>query len=400
MGIRWRMLGLAFLSQNLALGITFGSYGLLMGDLAEDFAASRSTVSFGLGLITLSMGLVSPLLGRVLDSWSIRNTMIIGALLSALGFQLTAHAGSLGLFLFYFGVVVGVGVTALGILPASKLAANWFPGSTGKALGFVTLPALIALGPPLFGSILADVGWRQLFIIFSYVYLALIPLLFLIKDKPAAAPAAPTSAGLSPALSATSSLRDPRLWALVLIGGVMFPSGVVIVTHIVQHALGQGMELGRASWLLSINGMASVAGGMLFGWLCDRLTPVKALTINLALQATAWTLLLFLTNTAGLTLGVIVIGLCNGGTFAALSALAGRLFGIDRLASSVGQMQLLIIPFTFGAAPLAGYLFDISGSYRPAFALHAGVCLLAALILALRGGRLTRSYQSGQPVPA
>ena len=87
-----------------------------------------------------------------------------------------------------------------------------------------------------------------------------------------------------------------------------------------------------------------------------------------------------------MAVGVAVLGLCAGGAFPALSALAGQIFGAQRVGTVLGQIMLLIIPFNFGAAPLAGYLYDFSGSYFLSFLLQAALCLgaLAGLLVLAR----------------
>lgn len=377
---RWIILCIATLAQNLAIGLTFGTYGLLIGDVATAFSSNRSEVSFGIALVTLVMGLMSPALGYALDRWSIRATMMAGALATSLGFYLASTSGSLGQFLLCFGLVVGFGITALGVLPASKLAANWFPDATGKALGIVSLPILIAIGPPVFSAVVAATGWRELFRYFSLVYLAMVPLLMLVRNRPAASET-PRGADSAPGAVVPwgESLRDGRLWFLVCIAGVMFSGGIALVTHIVQHAVELGVNPTHAALLLSVNGGAALLGAMGFGWVCDRLSPLAGVTINLATQALMWPWLLYQTGLPGLVSAVAVLGLCGGGAHPAVSALVGRVFGAERFGTLMGQITLLVIPFNFGAAPLTGFLYDHFGSYTPAFVLFTGLCLLASL---------------------
>ncbi|WP_157976569.1 MFS transporter [Parahaliea mediterranea] len=391
---RWVILAIATVMQNLAIGLTFGSYGLLIGEISEAFGSSRSQVSLGIACITLVMGVFSPLLGYLLDRYSIRNLMVFGSLTTALGFYLASTTTTLAGFLLCIGLVVGMGITAMGVLPASKLAANWFPESTGKALGFVSLPILIAIGPPLFSAVIAATGWRQLFVYFSLIYLAVLPLLLLVRNQPNAATRQPTAAdaGARPAASTvrwSESLRDGRLWFIVLIAGVMFSGGIMLVTHIVQHAMDLGVAPTRAAILLSVNGTAALVGAMAFGWLCDRLSPAMAVCINLGLQALLWPVLLYQHQLTGLVPAIAVLGLCGGGAHPALSALVGQVFGAERFGTLMGQIALLVIPFNFGAAPLAGLLYDNTGSYTAAFWAYGGMCLAAALFMLLASRRVT-----------
>lgn len=392
---RWGILGIATLAQNLAIGLTFGSYGLLIAEIADTFNSSRSQVALGIALITVVMGLMAPALGYLLDRWSIRNTMIIGALVSAGGFWLAAQASTLATLLICFGIVVGIGITAMGVLPASKLAANWFPGSSGKALGIVSLPVVVALGPPLFARVIEASGWRTLFFDFSLVYLLVIPLLLLVRNRPPrTAENVRSQTGPMPAGAWSDSLLDRRLWVLVMIAGIMFSGGIMLVTHIVQHAIDIGIDTTKASLLLSVNGIAAMGGALTFGWLADRIGPQGAVLVNLLLQAIAWPVLLMQAQFTGLAMTITVLGLCGGGAHPALSALVARVFGAERFGTLMGQITLLVIPFNFGSAPLAGLLYDRTGSYTLAFWCYAGLCVGSAAMMLLIGRQLSSAGQS------
>ena len=55
----WRMVALGFLAQNLALGLTFGSFGVLIKPVAADLDASRGAASLGIALILVLMGIAA-----------------------------------------------------------------------------------------------------------------------------------------------------------------------------------------------------------------------------------------------------------------------------------------------------------------------------------------------------
>ena len=236
-------------------------------------------------------------MGYLLDRWSIRGTMVLGAGLAAAGFQFTARADSLLEFLVGFGVIVGAGASAMGVIPAAKLATNWYPHATGKAIGFVSLPLIVTVAPPLFGLIILDVGWRDLLRGISYVYLLAVPVLLLIRDRPPSTTGAfnapPIAAGsLAVAGAGWRVLADRRLWLMVLVSDTVSSGGIILTTHIVQHALGLNIPLPAASLLLSVSGVASAAGTLLFGWLSDRVSPLGAIGLNVATGALIWPLLI------------------------------------------------------------------------------------------------------------
>src|SRR5512139_2898279 len=114
----WRMLALGFLAQNAAIGLTFGSFGVLIKPIATEWQASRALASFGIAVIMLLMGIAGPVLGALLARYPIRRVMSWGAVLMAAGFTLAAQAREFWVFLLGFGVIGGAGCAALGVIPA------------------------------------------------------------------------------------------------------------------------------------------------------------------------------------------------------------------------------------------------------------------------------------------
>jgi MFS family permease len=139
------------------------------------------------------------------------------------------------------------------------------------------------------------------------------------------------------------------------------------------------MPVTKASLLLSVFGFCAAGGALFYGWLADRLTPVRAILINAMLQVAFWAGIIIIPHYPGLLLLVGALGLCTGGAFPLCSALMGKAFGGQQFGSALGQLMLVITPLNFVAAPLAGYLYDHMGNYHGAFALEALLCLVAAV---------------------
>ena len=86
--------------------------------------------------------------------------MSAGAVLMAAGFAVAARAESFPVFLLGFSVIGGAGCAALGVLPATTLASNWFVARAGLAIGLVNLPLFVTLTPPVVAWIIGAHGWR------------------------------------------------------------------------------------------------------------------------------------------------------------------------------------------------------------------------------------------------
>lgn len=381
-------LTLAFIFQNAAIGLTFGCFGLLIEPISGEFGGGRSIISLSIGSISLVFGLLGPLVGILLDRWSVRHAMLLGCALSSLGFYFSGQSSSALEFLLSFGLLVGAGFTFMGVLPASKLANLWFPKS-GRATGFVNVPLLNALGPPLFSIVLVATGWRDLMQVFGLIMLGLFALCFLIRAPRTAVPnTRPGQAVDTPPADAnatTSPLRDPVFWAVSIAKGLLMSSGIVAITHIVSYAIDNGIEPVQASVLLSMLGIASAMGALLYGWLCDRFPATRVLLVNAALQMACWVLILLNPSMYNLAVVVPALGLCTGGVSAICLTILGRHYPATRFGAAIGKMMFAMIPFTFVAAPIAGALYDWRGNYVAAFILETLLC--GATIVLLLGCR-------------
>ena len=374
-------LAIGFLAQNAAIGLTFGCFGLLVEPVTRELGDSRSLIAFSIGLISLVFGLLGPLTGVLLDRWSVSKTLFIGALIGAAGFYCCARASTVTTFILAFGLLVGAGFTLSGVLPATKLANVWFPGSLGRATGFVNVPLLNGIGPPLFAYLLSRSDWRGLLQGFSLVFVAVALLALLVSVPKRPCVDAPSLRSATPVSAKKPPYQYPVFWIVSLAKGMLMSSGIVIITHLVSYGIDSGMDRAQASLLLSIFGIASALGALLYGWLCDRLTPFTAMLMNGALQSVFWILILLFPGFMPMAILVCGMGLCTGGVSVVAMTLLGRMIPPDRFGVAIGQMMFVMIPFTFFAAPLAGALYDWHGNYRPAFAFEAAVCVFTLIYL-------------------
>jgi MFS family permease len=83
--------------------------------------------------------------------------------------------------------------------------------------------------------------------------------------------------------------------------------------------------------------------------------------------------MLLLTIAAGL-------GLTTGGMNAAVSTALSESFGAENFGHTYGLFVFVNLPFIVGLAPLAGYLFVLTGSYAAPFGGQvAALCVVAAM---------------------
>jgi MFS family permease len=167
---------------------------------------------------------------------------------------------------------------------------------------------------------------------------------------------------------------------VVISGCIMSGGSMMIVTHIAAMAVGWGVDPARASLLVAAVGGVGMVGSPLFGRLADKIGGTSALALSAAAQAVLFALLithppfpLLLAIAAGL-------GLAIGGTNATVGTAFSEGFGAGNFGHTYGLFVFVNLPFIVGVAPLAGYLFVLTGSYALPFAGQAAaLCVVTAI---------------------
>lgn len=373
-----KMLALAFFAQNLALGLTYGTYSAFVSRFVEDFNAPLSLAGSGLAVTALVMGLTSPLSGRLVARLPIAKVMIAGALCMSLGFALMSVASSMTWVLATF-VLTGFGMVILGPIPAMALIANWFQADRGKALGLGMLPLGIFVMPPVAALTIAEWGWRATALVISGVLLLGIPLLLRVRDRPAESDSVQTSTR-TPTAPVATFLLDSRYAILVFAYAIVAGGGSAITAHMIPLGTYMGFEVSRAAVLLSMYGFAAGAGAFLFGWLADRSGGMAALLVNALVHVGSWFLMLSSEQYSTAMVAAALMGLCGGGLTVAISSRLAEMYDPQRFSQALGLALALNMPFTFGAAPLLGWLYDASGTFDVGLTALIAAYLLAAVL--------------------
>jgi cyanate permease len=383
--LAWRMVAVGFVAQNLAIGLSIASFGVVVLAIEQEFHTSRALASLGVALALGVGGAISPLAAGLIERWSIKRTMMLGVVVGSLGYVALALAPTIGFFLAAYALLVGVGALLAGGFSASILVSNWFPGANGRALGVVMIPLGAMLVPLAGAPILEAVGLRRLYLLMAAANLLLLPLLLLVRDRPAEfgdPERQPVELSPPPVIATpmrvAEILRRPQFWLLILGMGLLDGSGMVKISQLVALTAERGFTLHQATLLLSVSGGAGAVGTLLFGWLADRIGGAAALTVNALVQAAGWSIFLLNPGMNLLLVDAALMGLAGAGVYAVVIVALTQQFGAHNLPRALGLAGAFGIIPTFLCPPLAGLLRDISGSYALVLYAVIGACLTAA----------------------
>ncbi len=401
--IGWRMVAVPFFVDFIAVGFFFYSYGVFFKAIATEFGDSRLGVSIGT-TVTMGVGAVlAPFIGQALDRYPLKNIIAIGAISMGSGFFLLGFVESPLQFYMVLGIFIGFGSGAMGQLATSKLVSNWFVMKRGTALGIaatgisvsgVVMPAISAL-------IIAEFGWRNGFITYGLItWLVVVPVVLKLvisrpEDRgllPDGATEKTSLAPPRPKLKTREFLTNRVFWFLTTTIGLLFCIQSATLIHMVPRLTDQGLSLVSASYIASATAFFGIIGKLVYGILVDRWDVRHALWLGIAFQVAGQLLMFAEDRPLTFLLGACLFGFGMGGVVPMQGAVVGAAFGRDSFGKVLGAMRPPMSVIHLLGVPFAGWVFDVNGTYQPAFLAFLGLYLITAIMVS--GVRVeTRSKQ-------
>ncbi|MBI4607648.1 MAG: MFS transporter [Candidatus Rokubacteria bacterium] len=381
----WLVLGVVWLMLGAVYGL-FLSFTIFFVALIEEFRWSRGLTAGAFSLATVIQGVLSPGIGLLVDRIGPRRVILAGLLLLSSASMLASRIQSPWQLYVVVGVLVGIGVTAVGWVPTGALLARLFVRHRGRVMGLAFSGmgvGILAFGP-LAQWLIAQHGWRQAYLILGGgTLLCLGPLLWFgvsegaSQASPAKGPPVPQAAG--PGVLAALSMR--QFWGLFL-AYFFTPLAVFpVFTHQVAFAVDLGYPRMFVAGIFGLTGFMSSLGRILFGTVSDWIGRESAATLSFACTATGIGALILLEtwpHPGWLYAYALLFGLGFGARGPIITAMAAELFAGRRFGLLYGIMNLgnglggAIGPW-FG-----GMVHDLTGSYRPAFLTAVGFCAVAS----------------------
>ena len=370
----WVVVAAAFTSMFVAFGAVY-SFGAFFEPMAREFRTGQGLTSVLFAVTAFcffSLGAVS---GAIADRVGPRRVVLVGAVAIGAGLALTALAPGFWFGCLTYGLGVGVG-TACAYVPMVAAVGGWFERRRSLAIGIAVsgIGAGTLAGPPLAALLIERVGWRQAFLVLAAVStVALVAVAIAARAPPVRPPAAH---GLA---------RVVRTRSFALLYGTGLFSGFALflaLVHLVPYALRLGSPALSAAALVSVVGVGSVAGRLFLGGAADRLGPVTAFRLSMAILLASYVTWLVAPGYAVLAGFALLLGLGYGGWVALSPSVMAALFGAEGLGGMVGALYTSAGIGALLGPPFAGFIVDATGGYRPAI---VSAIVLAAASLALAG---------------
>ena len=351
------------------------AFSVFLAPMEQAFSAGRAEVSltYSFALVCLTLAVLAG--HRVFARLPPPVFALAACALAALGCFTASLAGTLwGVWLGY-SVLFGA-ANGLGYGYALQISAQALPHRKALAMGLTT--AAYALGAAVFPGLLTNAinAWGLAGALQTLALVLLLAglmggvLMHLAHARFDVASTSTSNAGQS---------GNPRLLIhLWLAYGAGVSAGLMVIGHATGIAATAGATSAQIVFAPVLVAMGNMTGGVLAGWLTDRISTRIVLTSLPLASLGGLTALLALGDVAATLGGLALVGFAYGAIIAVYPAVISYLFGTLGGIRAYGRVFTawgtagLIFPW------LAGYLFDLSRSYTAILTVAAVISALSA----------------------
>jgi MFS family permease len=381
----WYMVAASIAANTIFSAAYFQGFGVLILPIERTFGWDRWVISAAMSLRQLESGIVSPVVGFLLDRFSARKLIFWSAVISGGGFiGLGFTTGIITFFLFF--VIISLGASGVShAVTWPVIISRWFRRNRGLATG-------LAVTGPIFGSpivilnaqIVEAHGWRAVLIGYGILILIGVTLLsMLVRDRPelyglrpdgdppeeGASTERPSGAPrrrMDAGLTLHAVLRTKEFWLFTSYLSGTFAVNSAVQVHMIPYFQ---QDIGfTATWAAVVMSMVFIVSGIGRiggGYLLDRMDYRFVLAVVAAMMGFA---LLYLqvvpVKTVSATLPfALMFGVSFGCLVPMRGAVGSIMFGTRTIGGILGLLQGGPVAAGVIGPFVMGIIFDLNGNY-------------------------------------
>lgn len=399
----WVIVAVTFVT--MAIGVNARtSFSLLFPPIIDEFHWERGVTAGAFSFGFLVSGIMSPLMGRMMDRFGPRSVMELGVVLMAAGLLLAPLTTQPWHLYLTIGVLVGGGSICLGYSGQSLFLPNWFVRRRGLAIGIafagVGIGSIVLL--PWVQHLIEQAGWRTACWVLGLIVLFVLgPINLLLRKRPEdmglepdgdhvhASASAPVSNVVDPVWTAidwtlTRAMRTSRFWWLALGLFCGLYDWYAVQVHQTKYLVEIGFSPTVAAWALGIVSLLGIPGQIWLGHLSDRIGRESIWTISGLGFTICFAALIALDRYPSLVLVYVMItaqGLLGYGVTSIMGPVVAEIFQGKHFGSIFGTIMLAALAGGAAGPWLTGVLHDHYGNYDLAFLIGIGVSIIGAVTI-------------------
>ncbi len=398
----WVIIGIAFVT--MAVGVTARTaFSLFLPPLIDEFHWDRGLAAGAFSFGFLVSAILSPIVGRIIDVRGPRVVILTGVALLTAGSFLAPYIAEPWQLYATLGLLVGGGANMMTYTAHSQFLPNWFVRRRALTISIAFAGAGvggIVILPWLQSIILAE-GWRAACRAMGWlVLLVVLPISLFVYKRPQDIGLLPDGAAASPA-SATKqhaanvvdpawasiewtlarALRTMRFWWIVIGYFCALIAWYAVQVHQTKYLTEIGFTPVVAAWALGAVSVIGIPGQIILGALSDRLGREWIWTAGCAGFVACYAALIALEHAPSMALLYVMVfvqGFFGYALTSVLGAIVAEIFEGPHYGTIFGAVSVSLLGGGAAGPWIAGVIHDATGSYKLAFVLNVGCCIVSA----------------------
>jgi MFS family permease len=374
-------------------GIVLNTFNLYLPEFANEFGVDIGKATGLAATLYLVLALPLPFVGNLLEKYSPKKLIVIGAVGVSVGLFFLARATSFSMIQL-FVIVYPLFLCLVGLLTSMYVINNWFVKYKGIATGILLMASSVgpAIFAPIVGKWIKTMGWhaaaQNQFILCSC--LIIIPAL-LIYSHPAHinsyADGIPGTVGRQPVVDKAASkallkkaLTSAEFYLVALVTAALWFCIGGFIQNQRNYQADLHLDVAQSGQLQGLFFLFGLLGKLLFGYLGDRFSVKKIMLISVGNMLLGCLLLYWsLQDSRWIIPCAIVFGLGYSGTFTMIQLYIIDLFGGAAYGTILGLLSFIdTLCASIGVAVLGG-MRKANGNYEKAFMIMIVLTIFSLL---------------------
>jgi MFS family permease len=403
----WYIVGVGVLSNVASVFSLSSTLSIFLKPVTEELGVSRGAFSLVRTGEILVCAVIVSLIGPVIDRHGGRWLIASGAVIASTGYLLLSQVSEFWQFFLLRCGVVLVGDTLMNSL-INVIISRWFIRKRGRVIAVASLgTGITKVSMPLLAtSLFVWIGWRQTWMVFGILTLALVvgPAIVFLRRSPEDMNLHPDGEPLVPEISSPENrsklsatqrqaleadvvwsrkevLHTKAFWLLVLTFGIVSVGIAGLNLHLFSFVTDLGYPPIMGATFLSTVALTQLGSTMFWGIVAERIDIRKAAMAQFLIQAAGLTLAITSGQLYFLYAGFLIYGVGLGGGFVLREVVWANFYGRLSLGAVRGTGMLFTNILAATGAPFFGFLFDTTGSYFISFTIFIIALSTSAVLI-------------------
>jgi MFS family permease len=378
------------------------AYTVFLVQFVHDFAWSRAEVSIAYAVAQAVGGISSPVVGMLVDRLGPRRLVLLGGSLLIVGLTASAGIHALWQSIILYGIVMTLGANCLGMVVFVPVLSRLFVRQRGMAISILQSANGFgrAFSAPTSQLMISGIGWRPAYLVQAAFMAAVVLPLSLLFRRADAVPVTPhTHANVvTRSWTLLEAIRSRQFWLLFVVYLCTGIGSFLVSLHQLAFAHDIGFDTLYAATVLGMGSLLSVPGIIITGTLSDYVGREISAMVTYGVSIAGTFCALLITNPDQnllLWLHACLFGITWGARGPAITAKTADLFPGRQLGAILGVITIGSGIGSGLGAWGAGFIFDLSGSYKLAFTLS----MIAYALGCVAFWMLRDRRDPGRPIP-